>query len=80
CLACHQANGKGSKEAGTPDYTLPGGPLTKSEEELIAVVTQGKMPTPPAVAIMPPWGNVLPPQAIRDVVAYLRATFAPSSR
>jgi mono/diheme cytochrome c family protein len=27
---------------------------------------------------MPPWGNVLPPQAIRDVLAYLRQTYQPS--
>ncbi len=75
CLVCHQEDGKGSELAGTPDYTLPGGPLTKSDAELIAVITNGKLPTPPAVNPMPPWGNVLPPQAIHDVVAYLRQTF-----
>jgi mono/diheme cytochrome c family protein len=77
CLACHQADGRGSAQAGTPDYTLPGGPLTRSDDELIATITNGKLPTPPAVLPMPPWGNVLPPQAIRDVLAHLRQTFQP---
>ena len=77
CMVCHQADGKGSPQAGTPDYTMAGGPLTKSDAELIATITNGKLPTPPAVLPMPPWGNVLPPQAIRDVVAYLRQTYEP---
>ena len=77
CLVCHQTDGKGSKQAGTPDYTQPGGPLAKSDDELMASITNGKMPIPPAVTPMPPWGNVLPPQSIRDVLAYLRATFQP---
>lgn len=78
CLVCHQADGKGSKQAGTPDYTPPGGPLTKSDAELLAIITDGKLPTPPGVVPMPPWGNVLPPQSIRDVLAYLRVTFQPA--
>lgn len=77
CMVCHQSDGRGSKQAGTPDLTHPGGPLTKSDEALIAVITNGIMPNPPAVTPMPPWGNVLPPQAIHDVLAYLRATFQP---
>lgn len=77
CMVCHQVDGKGSKQAGTPDYTQPGGPLTRSDDELIAVITDGKMPIPPAVTPMPPWGNVLPAQSIHDVLAYLRATFQP---
>lgn len=79
CLVCHQADGKGSVQAGTPDYTRPGGPLTKADAELIAVITNGKLPTPPAILPMPPWGNVLPPQAIHDVLAYLRQTFQPKA-
>lgn len=75
CLVCHQADGKGSKQVGTPDYTMAGGPLSKADDELIAVIIEGKLPTPPGVLAMPPWGNVLPPQSIRDVVAYLRKEF-----
>lgn len=80
CMVCHQADGKGSKQVGTPDYTVAGGPLTKSDEELLAIIANGKLPTPPGVLPMPPWGNILPPQAIRDVIAYLRATFQTSAR
>lgn len=75
CMVCHQTDGKGSKQAGTPDLTQPGGPLTKSDDALIAVITDGITPIPPAVTPMPPWGNVLPPQSIHDVLAYLRVTF-----
>ncbi|MSU49364.1 MAG: c-type cytochrome [Opitutus sp.] len=78
CLVCHLADGKGSVQVGTPDYTMRGGPLSKSDDELIAVITEGKLPTPPGVLAMPPWGNVLQPQAIRDVVAYLREAFQKS--
>lgn len=78
CMVCHQADGRGAVQAGTPDYTLPGGPLTRSDDELLATITNGKLPTPPAVLPMPPWGNVLPPQSIRDVLAYLRQTFQPA--
>jgi mono/diheme cytochrome c family protein len=75
CVVCHQADGKGSAQVGTPDYTKPGGPLTKSDAELLATITNGKLPTPPGVLPMPPFGNVLQEQAIRDVLAYLRKTF-----
>lgn len=77
CLVCHQPDGKGSPQVGTPNFTQPGGPLDKTDEELLAIITNGKTPVPPAVMPMPPWGNVLPSQSIHDVLAYLRATFGP---
>ena len=80
CAVCHQADGRGSREAGTPDYTGPGGLRAKTDEELIRIVTEGRVPAPPAVNPMPPWGNVLPAQAIRDVVAHLRAEFGGEAR
>lgn len=73
CMVCHQADGKGSPQAGTPDYTARDSPLRKADDELIAVITQGRVT--PDGKMMPPFGNVLPPQAIHDVLAYLRATF-----
>jgi len=75
CAACHGADGKGSLAAGTPDYTGPQGLRTRSDAELARIITEGRLPEPPAVNPMPPWQNVLPAQAIRDVVAYLRETF-----
>jgi mono/diheme cytochrome c family protein len=80
CAVCHQADGRGSREAGTPDYTGTGGLRAKTDEELIRIVTEGRVPAPPAVNPMPPWGNVLPAQAIRDVVAHLRAEFGGDAR
>jgi mono/diheme cytochrome c family protein len=70
CMVCHQADGKGSKLVGTPDYTAPNGPLSHPDAELLAVITNGKQQ-------MPAFGNVLPPQSIHDVLAYLRKTFGP---
>ncbi|MFM9090992.1 MAG: c-type cytochrome [Verrucomicrobiota bacterium] len=75
CATCHGADGKGSLAAGPPDYTGARGLRTRSDEELARIVTEGRLPEPPAVNPMPPWGNVLPAQAIRDVVAYLREAF-----
>jgi mono/diheme cytochrome c family protein len=68
CMVCHQADGKGSKQVGTPDYTAPDSPLKKPDEELLGIIANGKNQ-------MPPFGNVLPPQAIHDVLAYLREAF-----
>jgi mono/diheme cytochrome c family protein len=77
CMVCHQADGKGSPQAGTPDYTANDSPLRKPDEELVAIIVNGKVQ--PDGKMMPPFGNVLPPQAIHDVLAYLRATFLPST-
>ena len=73
CMICHQADGKGSAQAGTPDYTAANSPLKKPDEELLAVIANGRVL--PDGKLMPAFGNVLPPQAIHDVLAYLRATF-----
>lgn len=68
CVVCHQPDGKGSKQVGTPDFTLAGGPLTHPEAELINQVTNGGK-------VMPPFGHVLAQQDILDVVAFLKQTF-----
>jgi len=73
CIACHQADGKGSKQVGTPDYTAADSPLKRPDAELIAVISNGKGET--EGKMMPPFGNVLAPQAIHDVLAYLREAF-----
>jgi mono/diheme cytochrome c family protein len=73
CMVCHQADGKGSPQAGTPDYTAASSPLKKPDEELLTVIANGRVL--PDGKIMPPFGNVLPPQAIHDVLAYLREAF-----
>lgn len=70
CMACHMADGKGSKQIGTPDYTAAESPLKKPDEELLAIISAGKNQ-------MPAFGNVLPAQSIKDVLSYLRQTFQP---
>ena len=72
CMVCHQPDGKGSKQVGTPDYTLPTGPLSRPDSDLLAVIMAGKNQ-------MPAFGNVLPPQALHDVLAYVRKTFGPQT-
>jgi len=72
CIVCHQADGRGSKQVGTPDFTQAGGPLTQPDAVLIhQIVFGGK--------VMPPFGHVLPPPEINDVLAYLRQAFSPRS-
>ncbi|MGH7956938.1 MAG: c-type cytochrome [Opitutaceae bacterium] len=73
CMVCHQADGKGSPQVGTPDYTAADSPLKKPDSELLAIIANGKVQ--PDGKMMPAFGNVLPPQAIHDVLAYLREAF-----
>jgi mono/diheme cytochrome c family protein len=70
CMACHMADGKGSKQIGTPDYTAAESPLKKPDDELLTIISGGKNQ-------MPAFGNVLPAQSIKDVLSYLRQAFQP---
>ena len=44
--------------------------MSYSDSDLLAVIMAGKNQ-------MPAFGNVLPPQALHDVLAYVRKTFGP---
>jgi mono/diheme cytochrome c family protein len=68
CVVCHQPDGKGSKQVGTPDFTQAGGPLSKPDAALINQVTNGGK-------VMPPFGHVLPQQDILNVLAFVRQNF-----
>ncbi len=81
CVVCHQPDGKGGALPGSAaiNATLvaanftqrgPGSPLSKSDAELLKTITDGALGKP-----MPPFGSVLKPGEIRDVLAYLRAAF-----
>lgn len=82
CVICHQPDGKGGALPGSPataeatlvaaNFTLRGkdAPLSKPDADLIKIITDGAPGKP-----MPPFGGVLKPQEIRDVLAYLRAAF-----
>ncbi|NLT70512.1 MAG: cytochrome c [Verrucomicrobiaceae bacterium] len=88
CVTCHQPDGSGgalpgaTALPGTPalvaaDFTLrgPEAPLSKSDEELIRFITHGSEGSP-----MPPFGGVLKPNQITDVLAYLRSAFGGDSQ
>jgi len=68
CVVCHQPDGKGSKQVGTPDFTLAGGPLTLPDATLINQVANGGK-------VMPPFGHVLAQQDILNVVSFLKQAF-----
>lgn len=82
CVICHQPDGKGGALPGSPatsaatlvaaNFTLRGkdAPLSKPDDALLKIITDGAPGKP-----MPPFGGVLKPREIRDVLAYLRAAF-----
>jgi mono/diheme cytochrome c family protein len=85
CVTCHQPDGKGGALPGmegaaatlvAADFTRrgDGAPLAKADEELIKIITEGAPGKP-----MPPFGGVLKPDQIRDVMAYLRSAFSDTS-
>jgi len=75
CVACHGADGTGSMP-GTPDFTAPDGPLSKSDEVLIQHITQG-FQSPGSPMAMPAMGGNpnLSTGDIRSVLGYLREIF-----
>ncbi len=77
CVACHGEDGKGAFP-GVPDFTQPDGRLSKSDSVLIKHITNG-FESPGADMAMPELGGNedLTEQDVKDVLAYLRATFQP---
>ena len=75
CIACHGANGKGAIP-GVADLTDANGALSKSDEDLIKSITQGRQ-TPGAALAMPPMGGNpgMSEADVKAVLAYLRAEF-----
>jgi len=80
CAACHQNDGTGVTENGVrmaANYTLENGPLTRSDEELLQIIQSGKTGD---IGSMPAWRGILSKNKQRDVLAFLRASFAPPSK
>lgn len=75
CIACHGATGKGELP-GVPDFTSPDGRLAQSDAVLIDHITNG-FESPNSDMAMPELGGNedLTEQDVKDVLAYLRATF-----
>lgn len=72
CVQCHRPDGTGGglPGLGAADFTRAGGVLMKSDEELTTRIAEG-IPG----KTMPPFGYVLSPQQIADVLAFVRASF-----
>ena len=75
CVACHGANGKGAIPS-TPNFTSPGGPLSKSDDELITNITVG-FQSPGSPMAMPAKGGNPDMNAadVQAVLGYLRESF-----
>lgn len=76
CAACHGMEGKGMPNLGKDMTTSP---FIKqhSNDELLAFIKQGRMPSDPAsttgVAMPPKGGNpTLTDDQLRDIIAYIR--------
>ena len=77
CAACHQNNGTGITKNGirmAANYTLEDGPLTRNDEELLQIIQSGKTGD---IGSMPAWRGILSKNKQRDVLAFLRTSFAP---
>jgi len=76
CIICHQADGSGGGPPGAAQPAAnfrqsgPEGPLAKTDEQLLQIITNGAEGKP-----MPAFGGALKPNQIRDVLAYIRAAF-----
>ncbi len=75
CIACHGENGKG-EIPGVPDFTSAKGPLAKTDAVLLDHIMNG-FQSPNSDMEMPALGGneELTERDIRNVIAYLRATF-----
>lgn len=75
CIACHGAGGEGAFP-GIPDFTSSSGPLSKSDNVLIANITNGFQSSESPMAMPPKGGNPnLNASDISSVLKYIRETF-----
>ena len=72
CITCHAKDGKGNGGLTGGNFVDDKSRLGKSDAELIEIIKNGKEGK---IGIMPALGKVLSDQQIRDVLAYVRATY-----
>ena len=76
CVACHGASGTGNMP-GVPDFTAPGGPLSKPDEVLIRNITNGFQSPGSPMAMPAKGGNPdLVRADVQAVLVYLRESFS----
>jgi len=73
CQTCHQADGRGMGGKMAGDFVANAAIFAQSDEALLTTIAKGKTGT---IGTMPAWGSILSAQQQRDVLAYVRATFA----
>jgi len=75
CIACHGNDGKGTLP-GTPNFTISGGVLSKTDEVLIDHITNGFQGADSPMAMPPRGGNAnLSTADISAVLKYIREAF-----
>ena len=75
CATCHGADGKGALP-GAPDFTDPGGRLSKSDEVLLKHMLEGFQSPGSPMAMPPKGGNPgLSVDELRATLAYIRERF-----
>jgi mono/diheme cytochrome c family protein len=72
CVMCHKADGKGYEAMHSPDFTNKEWQASKTDEELIASVTNGKKDK----GTMPPFGEKLKPEEIKLIITDVVRKFA----
>lgn len=75
CVACHGASGTGAIP-GAPDFSVPSGPLSKSDAELVRNITAGFRSPGSSMAMPAKGGNPdLNAADVRAVLEYIRTSF-----
>ncbi len=72
CIACHGVDGRGAGGETGANFTAPDGPLTKTDDVLLASILDGRQGT---IGVMPSHRAILGEERSRAVLAYIRATF-----
>ncbi len=72
CIACHGVDGRGAGARTGADFTSLEGPLTRSDDELLVSVLDGRTGD---IGTMPAHRGILGEERSRAVLAYVRAHF-----
>ncbi len=72
CVACHARDGRGTGGLTGANFVDDTTRLSKGNDELLTSIREGRPNASPA---MPPQGQALTDQEMRDVLAYIRYTF-----